>query len=384
MSLDAYDLNIISLQNNDLWKSVESNPCYIDAINDLRSINKMMDASQKTNIIICFPQNYLFQYNYSKYTGTYQNDIQLKDKLSILKAVIESLTPKIHLVEIVYDNSITKCINTEFDAAFMFVKKGGSLQVATKSIGSEQVTTFFADANMVFTTLDFSKPKANIEDFLRAIGLLKDKTDLPTWIHDYSFFDDASHKQNINNANEEISKQQRIIDAANEKLDRNLYFKSILYENGDSLVRVVFDILEQVMNYSLAGFIDEKKEDFKIALPDITFIGEIKGITSNVRSEHISQLDVHCQSYIDGLDEEGKSENVKGILIINPFRNKPTKERDAVHEKQIEVARRNGSLIVTTETLLQMFCGYLEGRITTDRIIDVLKNKIGLLSITDF
>ena len=119
-------------------------------------------------------------------------------------------------------------------------------------------------------------------------------------------------------------------------------FKSILYENGDSLVRVVFDILEQVMNYSLAGFIDEKKEDFKIALPDITFIGEIKGITSNVRSEHISQLDVHCQSYIDDLDEEGKSENVKGIVV---FDHRVAEGDDVVFAFEISIKRQYDAII---------------------------------------
>ena len=103
-----------------------------------------------------------------------------------------------------------------------------------------------------------------------------------------------------------------------------------------------------------------------------------------MKSENVSQLDVHCQTYIDGLDEDGKSENVKGILIINPLRNKPLNERDEVHEKQVQLATRNGSLIITTETLLLLFMAYLQEYITTDKIIELLKNKIGLLSHSDF
>ena len=134
----------------------------------------------------------------------------------------------------------------------------------------------------------------------------------------------------------------------------------------------------------MSSFVDKKEEDFKIVLPDVTFIGEIKGITSNVRSENVSQLDVHCQTYIDSLDEDEKNENVKGILLINPLRNKPVDERDEVHEKQIKLAIRNDSLIITTKTLLILFMSYLQERITTDKIIELLKNKTGLLTVSDF
>ena len=62
-----------------------------------------------------------------------------------------------------------------------------------------------------------------------------------------------------------------------------------MYTNGEQLVEVVFDILESFFSYSLSEFKDEKKEDFLIKLDSVTFIGEIKGITSNVKSEHVSQ-----------------------------------------------------------------------------------------------
>ena len=169
-----------------------------------------------------------------------------------------------------------------------------------------------------------------------------------------------------------------------EKLAKNLRYKSVLFETGEALVIVVFEILEKMLKYDLSSFVDEKDEDFRIIFNDVTFIGEIKGITSNVKSENVSQLDVHCQTYIDSLDEEGKSENIKGILIINPLRNKPLNQRDNVHEKQIQLAKRNGSLIVTTDVLLNLFAAYLESHISTEKIIELLKNKIGLLQITDF
>ena len=82
--------------------------------------------------------------------------------------------------------------------------------------------------------------------------------------------------------------------------------------------------------------------------------------------------------------EEGKTENIKGILIINPLRNKAISERDEIHEKQIKLANLYGSLIITTETLLKLFNEFLEKRIDTNKIIDLLKSKIGLLTDSGF
>ena len=94
-------------------------------------------------------------------------------------------------------------------------------------------------------------------------------------------------------------------------------------------------IEEKVLDCNLSGFIDEKNEDFLIQFQDVSFIGEIKGVTSNIKSENISQLDVHYQGYMDKLQEENRTETVKQILIMNPFRTKPLSERAEVHEKQI-------------------------------------------------
>ena len=78
-------------------------------------------------------------------------------------------------------------------------------------------------------------------------------------------------------------------------------------------------------------------------------------ITSNVKSEHISQLDVHFQTYKDKLTEEEREENVHQLLIINPFRTKPLEEREPVNQQQIDLAERNGCLIIETNTLLRIF-----------------------------
>ena len=113
-------------------------------------------------------------------------------------------------------------------------------------------------------------------------------------------------------------------------------------------------------------------------------IGEIKGVTSNVKNEHITQLETHYQQYQDHLQESNQTENISQVLIINPLRNKPIAERELVHEKQIELAKRNGSLIIETVKLLKLFELFLQGDLCTDECIELLTKKTGILEYSDF
>lgn len=301
-----------------------------------------------------------------------------------LKNYMGALIPKGHLYGLVYENSKTLCMGSMYESAFYFENVGSKDHVLTKCVGGEHCTTYKADENLIFTTLNLSNGRTDINGFLMEIGLLEVGTEQPAWIKEYKIFDDAVQEAIIREARDEIEKQKQKIETANGQLEKTLHYKSILFETGEALVKVVFEILEKILDYSLSDFVDEKKEDFKATFQDVTFIGEIKGITSNVKSENVSQVEVHCQAYSDSLCESGKSENIKGILIINPLRNRPVKERDAVHQNQIQLAIKYGILIVTTETLLLLFCTFWEGKITSGKIVELLKNKNGLLTQSDF
>lgn len=119
-------------------------------------------------------------------------------------------------------------------------------------------------------------------------------------------------------------------------------------------------------------------------MPECTFIGEIKGVTSNVKNEHVSQIDLHYSSYMDKLEEQDLHETVKQILIINPFRTKPLGERDPVHTAQIDLAIRNNCLIIETSTLLGIFEKFCGGEITTQKCKNVFASNSGLLRLEEF
>lgn len=156
--------------------------------------------------------------------------------------------------------------------------------------------------------------------------------------------------------------------------------KSILYTNGDELVDVVFDILEEMIGCDLSEFVDEKKEDFLFTVNNYVFIGEIKGVNHNVKNENISQLELHYQGYID--EHEGVNVNtIKALLIINHQRKKDLKEREKIKDTQVKLAERNGSLIIETYTLLRLLEKYRKKLITRDTIIEMLMNNTGYLDI---
>ena len=59
-----------------------------------------------------------------------------------------------------------------------------------------------------------------------------------------------------------------VVTQAEGQLEENAKYKSILYTNGNELVRVVFEILESILDYDLSSFEDILKEDFLINVSD--------------------------------------------------------------------------------------------------------------------
>ena len=383
VSLDTFDINIFSLQYDELWKYKGSVSTQLFCSNDLASIKTMIATSQKAINIVALPQNYKHYYAYWEPQKHYEKIIELKNELPNLKKnLLSSIIPDkfTNSYGLIYENSETVLNNKSFVSAFCFEPNFNEL---TKSQGGNKPTTI-QFGKLILTTLNLESPNTTIDDFIKGIGLEDKKIEYPQWLIDYTCFDDEQQQKTIDSYNQKIQELNEKINQSRLKLEENLKFKSILSTNGDELVEVVFEILEKLLACDLSGFIDEKKQDFLIKKDSITFIGEIKGITSNVKSENVSQLDVHYHSYLDELRENNISENVKQLLIINPFRTKPLAERDAVHEIQINLAKRNGSLIITTETLLKIFEKFLNDDVTSEKIMSVFSTRIGLLPIEAF
>ena len=196
---------------------------------------------------------------------------------------------------------------------------------------------------------------------------------------DIEFFDD---KELIKERQEELQQleevKQRIL-KIDESLNSNLFYKSILYKSGDELVSVVNVILNEMIGYDYEKFEDKKEEDFLIEKEDAVFIGEIKGINSNVKRSNITQTSVHRDLYLE--IEGNETKNVYAIAIINRQRNTPLSQRDEIHEDIKAVAKLCNVLLIPTETLLSLYEQFKNEEISSEEIKELFKAKGGLFEI---
>ena len=378
-ALDNYEINVIDLSSKEIWcnKSTIDNKPTLNCMmsNDFISIKKMISNSKKSKIVICLPQNINYHWRYHQEFG----NMQLKDMIPIFSKILEQLIP-IEGLNIVYENSSTIIGKDYIKASFYF--DNDEFSKLTISNDSEKLTSISCE-NIIITSLNvIQNANSNILDnYLYEIGLLNDDVEYPDWLYKYNFNDDEIQKNNIEQAKEQIKIQKDIIDQSNKKLQENLRYKSILYNNSDRLVEIVFEIIEYIFDTSLSDFNDEKKEDFLFKKDSITYIGEIKGVTSNVKYENITQLEVHYSKYLDKLQEEGITEEIKKILIMNYERTKDVVIRDEVNQMQIDLAIKNNTLIIDSKTLLTIYEQLLQGKITKNEVIDYIKNSSGIVDL---
>ena len=289
----------------------------------------MINNSKKTNIVICLPQNLKYHCKYYDENRYYQ----LKDMIPTFSKILEQLIP-FNGFNIIYENNINQIGGELISSSFYFSQKEFENLIFSKD--SEKVTSI-KKSNIILTTIDLvnkEKPEVLLE-FLKEIKLIKENIDFPSWLYKYEFDDDQTQKDNITQAKKQIQIQKEIIEKANEKLQKN----------------------------------------------SLTYIGEIKGVTSNVKYENISQLEVHYSKYMDKLQEENKEEKIKKILIMNYERTKEIEKRDNINFMQIELAEKNNTLIIDTKSLLTIYEKLLQGILNKSQVIEYIKSNSGIIDL---
>ena len=384
-SLDEFDLNIVDLSTESLWRNRSKNYSSINDISDYISLRQMAERKTTSAVLFVYPQNQYFLYNHNahiQHDYGYQQKKPIKDCLSSIVDIISKALPfATYGFPIIYENTTTTLNGMTYNASFYFEDL---FTQVTKSDRSNKTTTVNYNDLAFLTTLQILESPEKLTGFVETILPLAKHEEAPQWAKEIMVLNDVDLMRRIVDANKTIRQMETTILAAENNLRENARIKSILYTNGDELVEVVFSILEKILACDLSEFVDEKKEDFLIKKDEYTIIGEIKGVTSNIKSEHISQVDVHYHGYLDKLAEESKCENVYQVLIMNPFRNKPLSERDPVHDTQILLAERNGCLIIETVTLLKLYEKLIAGEIDVTTCEKLFTEKSGILKESDF
>ena len=374
-SFDSNDINYIDLNNESIWRNKDSSFNSINDINNMKSLGTIINECKSSVIIIRIPDNHKCYFHY--YQKKYYEYVELKDIIpTVAVSILQVLYPPLGKLQLIYEKDITTIKQSELKSDFWI--KANQDQILLKSDSGKAVVVQYP--KVLITTLNIQGSE-QLEDLLEKLGLLHKKLAVPDWIKNYHMFDDKKQLGIIKDNKELIKKATMCINIAQEVLDANEKLKSILYTNGQDLVDQVFLILQELIGCDLSQFIDQKKEDFYFEIGGRIFIGEIKGVTSNVRSEYISQLDVHFQSYMD--DHPGvKPESIIALLIINHQRNKPIDLREPIHENQIQLATRNKSLIIETSTLLKLLEQYRAAKLSQEECIELFAKNTGLFELT--
>ncbi|NLL01528.1 MAG: hypothetical protein GX265_00675 [Mollicutes bacterium] len=373
-SLDLFDINIFDLNDNRIWQNNISFTPDINIIlyKDFKSINKMLKSSTKAKILFFLPQN--INYCLIRTHDYYQ----LKDIEDTVSKILNFIIPIQFDIE--YDNNLTKISNELISSSFYIINN--NYEIITKAESSEKITTIKKDNIIVSTLKIIDKNNNNIlNHYLNEIGLISYEPTYPEWLYSFNFFDDQTQRNNITQAKKQILIQEKIIEEAYYKLNQNLKYKSILCSTSKELITVVFEILEFIFDISLSDSKDELNEDFLIKKDNITYIGEIKGVNSNVKNEHIGQVDNHYLKYLDKLESTDEVENLKKILIINFERERDVLNRNEVHQKQIEMANKRQVLIIDTVSLLKIYEKLLNEDLSKDKVIEYINNNVGLVEI---
>lgn len=379
-SLDSYDFNIIDLSETSIWKkNVRSN--HILMYDDCRQISEMVTHKKNSIIIFVLPQDTRFEVDNS---GKYlESGPRLKN--AILKGVdpwkLSGMTPdNMFCPPLLFEPTETILGENTYKADFYFEMS----ESITVSCLSNKQTTVKVGEDIFCTSLSVCDSLISLKEFLENAFIKSDSPMLPDWASEVTFGSDEYQLSIIRENKSKIELLKNQIELAEEELRKNERFKSILWSDGNQLVDVVFDILESIFECNLEDFVDERKEDFLIKKADITFIGEIKGVNSNVKYSHIAQVNKHKLLYLDKLQEEGKRETVKEILIVNSQKNKKPSEREGINEDQIELAKKYEVAIISTETLLRIFEKRLKGIISADMCISVFETVNGLIELSNF
>lgn len=378
-SFDDHKINIIDLSDEMMWYYENNTSTSLNNISDLHTLSKEIETSKNCKVLIVLPQNCNFTYDKSPF-GEYRKNKKIKDMLSSVLTIISNHLIFIKGMELSYSKSNTTFGDSVYKSDFNFNEiNPKAFTSVTKSENSNKNTTILYN-NMILTTLNIFETEKHVSDFIHPFLIDNTKKrKAPDWIEHVEFYDDKKLKNNKEENNEKIRKLQDKNNEIDLKLENNNELKSILYSTGDELVTVVMKMLDDMLDNDSSKFKDKKLEDFLIKKDTVTFIGEIKGVSGAVTNQYVSQLDVHVQGYTDKINKENLDENIKGLLIINPQRNKNITERNEVQESQIKIAKRNGALIIECYTLLKLYEKYLNKELETNDIINLLTDKVGIL-----
>ena len=188
-SLDEFEINVIDLKKDLIWRNKDNNKINLNILSDFNSLSTMISNRHDSKVIILLPQNIMYCYD-TNYEGRYRENCELKDMLSSLEThLLTKLYKPKRKLGLTYENTKTKIANHEITASFYFNGEELNGLSLTHSIKSLKYTTVYFDDDVGVSTLNLTSAE-ELYAFLRDIHLIEDKEDVPGWIKEEKMFDD--------------------------------------------------------------------------------------------------------------------------------------------------------------------------------------------------
>jgi len=370
-ALDDFELNIFDLSHPNLWQNSADAITSINSNLDFKCIRIMISLSKVSKKLFILPQNLHFKYCY--YGSSFNSARELKNMTNDLCTSLLSLISPVVQFSLVFEKTKTMISDDIIASDFHFIDDFAVVVTSSKS--SNKKTTILS-LNNYYTTLDINVLNQQmLLNYLEFIGLIHAVEECPKWVDSFIFNDDQKIREEIVHVDEELKKKSDVKSDLVNSLKKNQRIKSILYTNGGELVSGVIEILSDIFGDGKISSVDVKKEDFTLTLDQLIIISEVKGISSNVKNSNLSQLDNHLQSYLETQSSPEMKAKCKSILIINHQRQKDIFSREPINIEQIDIALRNGSLIIETIVLLKIYENYLQKKISSDEIIGLFRTS---------
>lgn len=153
--------------------------------------------------------------------------------------------------------------------------------------------------------------------------------------------------------------------------------KSILFLRDRPLQSIVPKWIEENLGIATEQ-IEGKNEDFWLLSddpPNRIAIGEIKGLSANVRKQHVTMLVQHRQ-------ENDLPEDYPSLLVMNTFANASSvheKDKERVSPDVVKWASKNNVLIIRTLDLVRIADFHEQGQLTSEEVLSKLMGNSGWL-----
>lgn len=380
-SFDNYEITIIDISDPYLWYNKKSSIGDLNQKLDLESLKSAIKKATRTNILICFPQNVDYKYNYTYVNGggeDYTYHKKIKDMIEQYIFMINNFLFDLETTSISYGKTYTKLGEYTYQADFSFsnIKEN---EIIKKAENNNDITIIKRD-KVYITTLKMNKSEEilNLLKYIFPSNFNKRMLE-PAWLKDIDFYTDKDCKDEIINIDKEIDILNKRKSEVEKVLTQNSKYKSILYESGDILAKQINKMLSEIFEYDISQFKDIYEEDGLIKLDDVTFIIETKGLNNEISGHNVSDACNHLIIYEDRLEEERITENAKCLFIVAYERNKNIEERVKIKERLEKIAKANNTLIIDTRVFLKMFEDFLNKKIDRNEIKEIFTNNVGVL-----